>query len=122
MRTIKHVQNSGWEIPDPIAILRMLWNIMRGHGVAQPVIAAFVPGADSDDIPSWLRAEVYRRDGHTCRGPRCGATTGLSVDHVKPRHHGGLTWLPNLQTLCTRCNSSKGARLNWKGRRDLVGR
>ena len=40
----------------------------------------------------------------------CGATTDVSVDHVVPKVAGGTDHVANLQTLCRRCNSSKGGR------------
>jgi 5-methylcytosine-specific restriction endonuclease McrA len=58
-----------------------------------------------------LRALVLERDGFRCR--RCGAAAPdvqLAIDHITPFSAGGLTELGNLQTLCRRCNGSKGAR------------
>lgn len=51
---------------------------------------------------------VFERDGFRCR--HCGASQGLTVDHVKPVAHGGGNDMENLQTLCGPCNSSKGTR------------
>lgn len=60
-------------------------------------------------ISDELRAEVYARDGHACL--HCGATQGLSLDHIYPWSLGGEDVLENLQTLCRSCNSKKGARI-----------
>lgn len=60
-------------------------------------------------IPARVRAEVLGRDEHRCR--RCPATSGLTIDHIKPVSRGGTDDLTNLQTLCQPCNSSKGARV-----------
>lgn len=55
-----------------------------------------------------VRQAVFSKDGHKC--VRCGATKPLSVDHIVPVVMGGSDDLSNLQTLCRRCNSIKGAR------------
>lgn len=52
--------------------------------------------------------EVMRRDGWACL--RCGSTKNLSKDHVMPIAGGGSNSVDNLQTVCTSCNSWKGAR------------
>lgn len=43
--------------------------------------------------------------GECCK---CGEKTGLCKDHILPIYQGGSNGITNLQTLCTRCNSSKG--------------
>lgn len=50
---------------------------------------------------------VFERDGFRC--VHCGVATNLSVDHIVPLSRGGTDGFENLQTLCLRCNSSKGA-------------
>jgi len=55
------------------------------------------------------RKNIIRRDGHRCQ--YCGATsTQLTVDHIKPRAHGGLNSWENLVTACLSCNNKKGDR------------
>lgn len=62
-----------------------------------------------------LRYKVLSRDNHKCIG--CGATPAtmagveLEIDHIMPYSKGGETVLDNLQTLCKKCNSGKGASL-----------
>jgi hypothetical protein len=56
-----------------------------------------------------LRISVYRRDRFTCQ--HCGVQRELSIDHIHPFSKGGSTIFENLQTLCRRCNSRKGARV-----------
>lgn len=59
-----------------------------------------------------LRHLVFQRDNYKC--VECGATKEelrLEVDHIIPWSKGGLTELPNLQTLCKKCNRSKHARI-----------
>lgn len=60
-------------------------------------------------IPTELRWAVWERDNFTCR--HCGSRRSLAVDHIYPESRGGATTLDNLQTLCKRCNSRKGAKL-----------
>lgn len=60
-----------------------------------------------EPIPADLRKRVMERDGHTCI--RCGATRGLTLDHIRPWSLGGPDTFENLQTLCRPCNSKKGA-------------
>jgi 5-methylcytosine-specific restriction endonuclease McrA len=54
-----------------------------------------------------LRAQVLRRDRHTCQG--CGKRGRLEVDHKQPvRTHPRLAWDPaNLQALCPACHTRK---------------
>ena len=64
-------------------------------------------------LTEYLRPLVYARNQFTCcwcnkRQSELGVE--LSVDHIRPRSNGGATTMDNLQTLCRRCNSKKGAR------------
>lgn len=78
-------------------------------------------------VPTAIFRRVFREAEYRC--VQCGAQgrevrsrsgsysypTGepgvsLSLDHIKPKRFGGLSNLANLQCLCTRCNSRKGAR------------
>lgn len=62
-----------------------------------------------------LRAHIKERDNYKCM--TCGVSTSaephllLEVDHIIPVSKGGLSVPENLQTLCWRCNRSKGARV-----------
>lgn len=62
-----------------------------------------------------LREFIKARDHYTCR--HCGNSTNnepnllLEIDHIIPLSKGGLSTEENLQTLCWRCNRSKGAKL-----------
>lgn len=66
-------------------------------------------------MTSKLRQTIKERDSYTCR--LCGASVAqephllLEVDHIVPVSKGGLTTEDNLQTLCWRCNRSKGAKM-----------
>jgi 5-methylcytosine-specific restriction endonuclease McrA len=64
-------------------------------------------GAIRRAIPSDVRWTVFRRDRYRCRF--CGSHHDLTIDHIYPVSRGGTNELTNLQTLCRRCNSSKGA-------------
>jgi len=56
---------------------------------------------------------VWERDDYTC--VYCGATEGLSIDHIVPLFSGGAHSPDNLCVACRRCNSSKCARplIDW---------
>lgn len=66
-------------------------------------------------MTSKLRQHIKERDGFTCK--QCGASVAqepnllLEIDHIIPVSKGGLTTEDNLQTLCWRCNRSKGAKI-----------
>jgi len=67
---------------------------------------------NTERCPSWrLRFLVLQRDNFACRF--CGASpakdpsVNLHIDHIVPWSKGGETILPNLQTLCDRCNIGK---------------
>lgn len=63
-----------------------------------------------------LREKIKARDNYTCK--ICGNSIEkepnllLEIDHVIPVSKGGLTTEDNLQTLCWRCNRSKGAKIS----------
>lgn len=66
-------------------------------------------------MTSRLREIIKERDGYQC----CNCSLGirdepnllLEIDHIIPLSKGGLTKLDNLQTLCWKCNRSKGSKL-----------
>lgn len=66
-------------------------------------------------MTSKLRQQIKERDSFTCQ--TCGNSTSkepnllLEIDHKVPVAKGGLTVETNLQTLCWRCNRSKGSKL-----------
>lgn len=60
-------------------------------------------------ISNKMRQYIYDRDGHRC--VKCGTTEELTLDHIKPWSRGGENTVENLQTMCRRCNCSKGNRI-----------
>ena len=62
-----------------------------------------------------LREKIKNRDDFTCQN--CSLSIYdernllLEIDHIVPVSKGGLTAEENLQTLCWRCNRSKGSKL-----------
>jgi len=62
-----------------------------------------------------LRKQIKERDNYTCC--QCGNSIHeepnllLEIDHIIPVSKGGLTQEDNLQTLCWKCNRSKGAKM-----------
>jgi hypothetical protein len=70
---------------------------------------------DTRYVSDKLRLEVFKRDNFKC--VICGASPSqhssviLHIDHIVPFCRGGETVVENLQTLCSRCNLEKGARV-----------
>lgn len=66
-------------------------------------------------MTSKLREKIKLRDNYTCQ--TCRLTTYeeknllLEIDHIIPISKGGRSTEENLQTLCWKCNRTKGARL-----------
>lgn len=64
-----------------------------------------------------LRGQIKDRDHHTCQNLSCGISVAaepnllLEVDHIVPVSKGGLSEPGNLQTLCWRCNRTKGSKV-----------
>ena len=66
-------------------------------------------------MTSKLREKIKERDNYTC----CSCNLSiedeknllLEIDHIIPVSKGGLTSENNLQTLCWRCNRTKGAKI-----------
>ena len=62
-----------------------------------------------------LRDFIKNRDNYTCC--KCGNSTHiepnllLEIDHIVPVSKGGATVEDNLQTLCWKCNRSKGSKM-----------
>ena len=64
------------------------------------------------------RREVFFRDHYTCQ--YCGVTTKeLTVDHVIPRHSGGVHAWHNVVSACHACNHRKGGRTTEEARMPL---
>ena len=66
-------------------------------------------------MTSRLREQIKERDNYACK--RCGVSVRdephllLEIDHIVPLSRGGMTTEDNLQTLCWKCNRSKGAKV-----------
>lgn len=62
-----------------------------------------------------LREYIKKRDNYACRC--CGISTReephllLEIDHIIPLSKNGITSEENLQTLCWKCNRSKGSKM-----------
>lgn len=66
-------------------------------------------------MTSNLRERIKVRDNYTCK--ICSLSTKdennllLEIDHIIPLSKGGITSEHNLQTLCWKCNRTKGAKI-----------
>lgn len=66
-------------------------------------------------MTSKLRDKIKERDNYTCQN--CGLSIEdernllLEIDHIIPLSKGGITKEENLQTLCWKCNRSKGSKI-----------
>jgi hypothetical protein len=66
-------------------------------------------------MTSALREKIKNRDNYTCK--ICDLSTQdepnllLEIDHIIPLSKNGITSEENLQTLCWRCNRSKGSKI-----------
>lgn len=66
-------------------------------------------------MTSALREKIKIRDNYTCQS--CGISAHrekhllLEIDHMIPLSKGGETTEANLQTLCWKCNRTKGAKI-----------
>lgn len=65
-------------------------------------------GAERSPIPDRTIVETYTRDGFRC--VYCESIERLTIDHIIPVTRGGGNDPENLQTLCRKCNSAKGAK------------
>lgn len=67
-------------------------------------------------MTSKLREKIKQRDNYTCQ--KCGLSINdernllLEIDHIIPISKGGISTEENLQTLCWKCNRTKGAKVN----------
>lgn len=65
------------------------------------------------------RREVFARDQHRCQ--YCSRSDGeLTLDHVIPRHRGGLHEWENVVAACPRCNHQKAGRTPREARMRLL--
>lgn len=62
------------------------------------------PKRDKPSTSTIIKVRI--RDGNKCL--KCGSDKYLHMDHIIPVVDGGRAVFDNLQTLCRRCNSSKG--------------
>lgn len=67
-------------------------------------------------IPNTLRMKIFMRDNFKCvycdfTPERPNECKDLCIDHIYPESKGGEAICSNLQTLCRKCNSSKGSKV-----------
>ena len=80
---------------------------------------------DFNEIPHskvvFSRRNLYKRDKNTCQ--YCGAQPGLeelTIDHVVPRSHGGVSSWTNCVLACEDCNFRKADRTPMQARMPLL--
>ena len=89
-----------------IALIEMLESKLTANAFAKEQRVLMIPK---------LRESIKERDHYTCCN--CGNSTLtepnllLEIDHIIPVSKGGLTEESNLQTLCWKCNRSKGNKI-----------
>lgn len=69
---------------------------------------------------AFSRRNIYKRDHFQCQ--YCGVTPGseeLTIDHVIPRAHGGVSSWTNCVLACVDCNSRKADRTPQQARMNL---
>lgn len=75
-------------------------------------------------MTSQLRRKIMERDNFSCQ--ICGLSNReepnllLEIDHIIPIAKGGMTTEDNLQTLCWRCNRSKGSKIIPFNNKDII--
>ncbi|MCZ2483911.1 HNH endonuclease [Aquirufa nivalisilvae] len=68
-------------------------------------------------MTSELREKIKNRDNYCCK--KCSISISdeknllLEIDHIIPLSKGGVTTEENLQTLCWRCNRTKGSKMEF---------
>lgn len=68
-----------------------------------------IHSSDTRIIPSYVRKEVWERDGGKCK--KCGSRHHLEFDHIVPVSKGGGNSAKNIELLCRQCNRSKHAKI-----------
>ena len=61
----------------------------------------------SSDAKRMFREGIKARDGHKC--VYCGSSENLTLDHVRPKSHGGTDTADNCVTACRPCHPAKGS-------------
>lgn len=99
-RTIRTLRQEGWQIET------------RGDGYHRLITKEKLqPEGIRKPISRKDRYLVFHNDHSQCRICGLGVIEGkkLTVDHIVPVEWGGLSEMPNYQTLCEECNAGKQA-------------
>lgn len=63
------------------------------------------------NVVAFSRRNVFKRDNFTCQYCSCKpGSEELTIDHVVPRSHGGVSSWSNCVLACVECNHRKAAR------------
>lgn len=109
-----HAKNLvAWGIGENVVTYRCGERMGEVHSISTPSIIA-IKNNSSKKVPTNQRItltnkSLFERDRNLCC--YCGHThssSGLSRDHVHPKHLGGLDVWTNVVTACKSCNGLKG--------------
>jgi hypothetical protein len=82
--------------------IRNSWLVIHLISWCEPQQSLF---ATPRHISASTRMDVFQKYGHRCCN--CQSDSHLTIDHIKPKAHGGTNDIDNLQVLCRSCNSRK---------------
>jgi len=85
--------------------MNRLWP--EGHPFRQHMVARWFANEPRTFLPTCYRDWIKKRDKYQCVA--CGSKAQLCIDHIWPHKLLGHDAPDNLQTLCSTCNTAKGA-------------
>jgi len=105
-----NVSSEDWTQLTPDTDEICIYGVKKNYKMPEIIILTRYNKVAHREIRFCKRA-VFRRDAYTCM--YCGDKPSvdlLSMDHVKPKKHGGTSIWENIVTACKSCNTRKGAK------------